>query len=109
MNNVYTQYWNAGFNVRSILLPEFLDYYGLNVDESKMKDFRAQKLLGSSGYVYTVTTTVDGNSTTTTGSTIDTSGVMWEKKQQHNSLLKSIMMMELRSQSLNTRNAIWQC
>ena len=35
MNNVYTQYWNAGFNVRSILLPDFVDYYGLNVDESK--------------------------------------------------------------------------
>ena len=76
MNNVYTQYWNAGFNVRSILLPDFVDYYGLNVDESKMKDFRDTKAsLEAAGYTYTVTTTVDGNSTTTTGSTIDTSGV----------------------------------
>ena len=42
----------------------------------KMKDFRDTKAsLEAAGYTYTVTTTVDGNSTTTTGSTIDTSGV----------------------------------
>lgn len=76
MNNVYSQYWNAGFNVRAILLPDFVDYYGLNIDESKMKDFRDTKAsLEAAGYTYTVTTTLDGTSTTADGSTIDTSGV----------------------------------
>ncbi|MDY3015911.1 MAG: peptidoglycan-binding domain-containing protein [Blautia sp.] len=77
MNNVYSEYWSAGYYVRAILLPDFVDYYGLEIDESHMKDFRDTKAAVEAGTTYTtVTTTVeDTTNTSTDNSAIDTSGV----------------------------------
>lgn len=77
MNNVYSEYWSAGYYVRAILLPDFVDYYGLEIDESQMKDFRDTKAAVEAGAAYTtVTTTVeDTTNTSTDNASIDTSGV----------------------------------
>lgn len=37
---VYETEWTAGYNLRAALIPDFVDYYGLEVDESEVAAFR---------------------------------------------------------------------
>lgn len=77
-NSVYLQYWNAGYNVRAITFPDFVDYYGLDIDDTaSLQEFRNTKTALESGVgTYTVTTT------TTDTSTTDTSDVNMGANQQ---------------------------
>lgn len=73
-NSIYNQFWNAGYNVRSIVVPDLIDYYGLQIDDqSNVDEFRNNKaLLESNGTTYTVTTT---DTTTSSDTTANTDGV----------------------------------
>ena len=49
-NSVYLQYWNAGYNVRAITFPDFVDYYGLDIDDTaSLQEFRNTKTALESG------------------------------------------------------------
>lgn len=43
MPNVYETEWSAGYNVRAILIPDFVDYYGLEVEEDEVAEFRQNR------------------------------------------------------------------
>lgn len=79
-NSVYNQFWSAGYNVRSIVVPDFIDYYGLQIDDqSNVDEFRNNKaLLESNGATYTVTTT---DTTTSSDTTASTDGVNMGSQQ----------------------------
>ena len=70
-NSIYNQFWSAGYNVRSIVVPDLIDYYGLQIDnQSSVDEFRNNKaLLESDGTTYTVTTTDTTTSSDTAAST----------------------------------------
>lgn len=70
-NSIYNQFWSAGYNVRSIVVPDLIDYYGLQIDnQSYVDEFRNNKaLLESDGTTYTVTTTDTTTSSDTAAST----------------------------------------
>lgn len=72
-NSIYNQFWSAGYNVRSIVVPDLIDYYGLQIDnQSYVDEFRNNKaLLESNGTTYTVTTTDTTTSSDTATSTDD--------------------------------------
>ena len=72
-NSIYNQFWSAGYNVRSIVVPDLIDYYGLQLDyQSNVDEFRNNKaLLESDGTTYTVTTTDTTTSSDTATSTDD--------------------------------------
>lgn len=40
MIDVYNQLWSAGYYARAIVLPEFVDGYGLEIDETDLQEFR---------------------------------------------------------------------
>lgn len=50
---LYDIEWSAGYNARAVLIPDFVDYYGLAVDESEVSPFRESR----NGYYTTETTT----------------------------------------------------
>lgn len=80
-NAIYDQLWSAGYNVRSLLLPDFVDYYGLDFeDDTVLQEFRNNKALLEDGNVtYTISTdTVDS----TTSDIVDTDGVNMGEEQQ---------------------------
>ena len=79
-NSIYNQFWSVGYNVRAILVPDFVDYYGMDIeDQTNLKEFRDTKTALESGTAtYTIT------STDTTDGTIsaDTSDVNLGENQQ---------------------------
>lgn len=79
MTSVYDQYWNAGYNIRSILLPDFVDYYGLDVDASQLQDFRDTKAALEGAATYTITSDTNVESETTS---INTDGVNVDNPEQ---------------------------
>ena len=79
MTSVYDQYWNAGYNIRSILLPDFVDYYGLDVDASQLQDFRDTKAALEGAVTYTITSDTNVESETTS---INTDGVNVDNPEQ---------------------------
>lgn len=72
-NSIYNQFWSAGYDVRSIVIPDFIDYYGLQLDnQSNVDEFRDNKALVESGdTTYTITTTDTADTTDTATSTDD--------------------------------------
>lgn len=79
-NSIYNQFWSAGYNVRSIVVPDLIDYYGLQIDnQSYVDEFRNNKaLLESNGTTYTVTTT---DTTTSSNTAASTDGVNMGNQQ----------------------------
>lgn len=79
-NSIYNQFWSAGYNVRSIVVPDLIDYYGLQLDsQSNVDEFRNNKaLLESNGTTYTVTTT---DTTTSSDTAASTDGVNMGNQQ----------------------------
>lgn len=79
-NSIYNQFWSAGYNVRSIVVPDLIDYYGLQIDnQSYVDEFRNNKaLLESDGTTYTVTTT---DTTTSSDTAASTDGVNMGNQQ----------------------------
>ena len=79
-NSIYNQFWSAGYNVRSIVVPDLIDYYGLQIDnQSYVDEFRNNKaLLESNGTTYTVTTT---DTTTSSDTATSTDGVNMGNQQ----------------------------
>lgn len=79
-NSIYNQFWSAGYNVRSIVVPDLIDYYGLQIDnQSYIDEFRNNKaLLESNGTTYTVTTT---DTTTSSDTAASTDGVNMGNQQ----------------------------
>ena len=65
-NSIYNQFWSAGYNVRSIVVPDFVDYYGLKLDdEANLQEFRNNKTVLENGNVeYTITTDIADNTDT---------------------------------------------
>lgn len=63
-NSIYNQFWSVGYNVRAILVPDFVDYYGMDIeDQTNLKEFRDTKTALESGtatYTITSTDTTDG-------------------------------------------------
>ena len=79
-NSIYNQFWSAGYNVRSIVVPDLIDYYGLQIDnQSYVDEFRNNKvLLESDGTTYTVTTT---DTTTSSDAVASSDGVNMGNQQ----------------------------
>lgn len=85
--NIHNQLWDAGYNVRSILIPDFIDSYGLQLDGENVQEFRDQKELLNSPYTVEITESVNTDNTSTddnmSASSIDTSNVnLTESKQE---------------------------
>lgn len=80
INTIYERLWSAGYDVRSLLLPDFVDSYGLDVDETQMKILRDNKAAITSGVPYTITVT--DTTSDTDSSDIDTSDVNTGAEQQ---------------------------
>lgn len=72
-NSIYNQFWSAGYNVRSIVVPDLVDYYGLQFDsQTNLDEFRNNKaVLESNGTTYTITTTDTSDSSSTATNTDD--------------------------------------
>ena len=72
-NSIYNQFWSAGYNVRSIVVPDLVDYYGLQLDsQTNLDEFRNNKaVLESNGTTYTITTTDTSDSSSTATNTDD--------------------------------------
>lgn len=72
-NSIYNQFWSAGYNVRSIVVPDLVDYYGLQLDsQTSLDEFRNNKaVLESNGTTYTITTTDTSDSSGTATNTDD--------------------------------------
>lgn len=70
-NSIYNEFWGTGYNVRSIVVPDLVDYYGLQLDsQANLDEFRNNKaLLENDGTTYTVTTTDTTTSTDTSNTT----------------------------------------
>lgn len=61
--DVYNVLWTAGYNSRAALVPDFVDYYGLKIDDAdSLQEMRDVK---NSLYTYTVTSTVSDTGTDT--------------------------------------------
>lgn len=79
-NSIYNQFWSAGYNVRAILVPDFVDYYGMDIeDQTNLKEFRDTKTALESG---TATYTITSTDTTDGTTSADTSDVNLGENQQ---------------------------
>ena len=79
-NSIYNQFWSAGYNVRAILVPDFVDYYGMDIeDQTNLKEFRDTKTALESG---TATYTITSTDTTDETTSADTSDVNLGENQQ---------------------------
>lgn len=79
-NSIYNQFWSAGYNVRAILVPDFVDYYGMDIeDQTNLKEFRDTKTALESG---TATYTITSTDTTDGTTSADTSDVNLGGNQQ---------------------------
>lgn len=79
-NSIYNQFWSAGYNVRAILVPDFVDYYGMDIeDQINLKEFRDTKTALESG---TATYTITSTDTTDGTTSADTSDVNLGENQQ---------------------------
>ena len=41
--DIYNSEWSAGYNMRAILIPDFVDHYGLDVQEEEIASFREDR------------------------------------------------------------------
>lgn len=69
-NDIYQLEWTAGYNIRAVLIPDFVDSYGLDVAEDDIADFRSAK---SSLYTYEIT--IDEDDSTATNASVSSDDI----------------------------------
>ena len=102
-NSIYNQFWSAGYNVRAILVPDFVDYYGMDIeDQTNLKEFRDTKTALESG---TATYTITSTDTTDGTTSADTSDVNLGENQQPIEVYTT-MALKLQSQDMENHSII---
>lgn len=69
LSDVYDAEWSAGYGIRALLIPDFVDYYGLDVSEDEVAKFRQDS--GKTISTDANTSTQTSNENTVDGSEIE--------------------------------------